>query len=167
MAECPPRHLDRCEICSERAAELNRWLADVRRLGIEAADEQFSPEQLQVQQDQILRRLDQLDQPRRVIAFPGLSRPDLPMLDTSRRVAPAWLGVAAAAGLVLGLIGGQMTARLGSGAPNQTVAADAIELPAGSLDDPMLQDMDRAPAALSDLDQLFPSLVMVSTQVGG
>jgi hypothetical protein len=165
MADNPPRHLDQCEICSARAVELNRWLADVRRLGIEAADEQFAPEQLIVQQDQILRRLDQIDEPPRVIAFPGLSHPEIPVVNT-RRVAPAWLGVAAAAGLVLGLIGGQMIAGMTSTTTAPPIVADTSDTPGSGLD-PMLQDIDSAPAALSDLDQLFPSLVMASTTVGG
>lgn len=165
MSSNPPRHVDQCEICAERATELNRWLEGVRRLGIEAADGQFGPEQLQVQRDQILRRLDQLDQPRRVIAFPGMPRHDSPSV-SGRRVAPVWLGVAAAAGLILGVIGGQMTARMSTSAANQALAADAADGPAGGLG-PMLQDIDQAPAALSDLDELFPSLVMASTTAGG
>jgi hypothetical protein len=106
-----PAHLDRCQLCADRATELGRWLDDVRALGQQAADEVFTPERLAVQQAQILRKLEQLDEPSRVIAFPSQSR-----LDTresiGRRVAPAWVAVAAAAGLALGVVGGQVSARL-------------------------------------------------------
>jgi hypothetical protein len=108
-----PAHLDRCDICADRAVDLGRWLDDVKTAGIEAADAAFSPERLAMQQTQILRRLEQLDQPARVIAFPTQTR--LGQRDPNdRRVAPAWVGIAAAAGLVLGLVGGQVSARLGA-----------------------------------------------------
>ena len=38
-----PAHLDRCDICAERAVDLGRWMDDVRTTGIEAADAAFSP----------------------------------------------------------------------------------------------------------------------------
>ena len=108
-----PAHLDRCDVCADRAVDLGRWLDDVRVAGVEAADAAFSPERLALQQTQILRRLEQLDQPARVIAFPSQSR--LSQRDAGdRRVAPAWVGVAAAAGLVLGVVGGHVGSRLGS-----------------------------------------------------
>lgn len=111
-----PAHLERCDICAERAVELGRWLDDVRVTGAEAADAAFSPERLAAQQTQILRRLEQLDQPSRVIAFPG--QPRAAQREAGdRRVAPAWVGVAAAAGLVLGVVGGQLIPRVGSPAP--------------------------------------------------
>lgn len=107
-----PAHLDRCELCSQRAVELARWLDGVRTTGMETAEAAFSPERLAAQQVQIMRRLEQLDEPARVIAFP--SHAQLRRESTGRRVAAGWLGVAAAAGLVLGVISGQMTARMGT-----------------------------------------------------
>jgi hypothetical protein len=107
-----PAHLDRCDSCSSRAVELNRWLESVRTVAIDAAEDVFTPERLAVQRAQIQRRLEQLDEPARVIAFPGQARADL--RDSGRRrVAAGWLGVAAAAGLVLGVIGGHASARIG------------------------------------------------------
>jgi hypothetical protein len=105
--------------------EWSRWLEDVRTTGIEAADAAFPPDRLAVQQAQILRKLEQLDQPSRVIAFPGPPR-QAPWESAARGVAPAWVGIAAAAGLVLGIVGGQMSARLGPAtAPAVQVAAIA------------------------------------------
>jgi hypothetical protein len=108
-----PAHLDRCDICADRAVNLGRWMDDVRIAGVDAADAAFTPERLALQQTQILRRLEQLDQPARVIAFPGQNRSS-ERDSADRRVAPAWVGVAAAAGLVLGVIGGQVSARFGA-----------------------------------------------------
>lgn len=104
-----PMHLDRCDICAERAVELGRWLDDVRAVDLAAADAAFPAERLTAQQSQIMRRLEQLDEPARVIAFPSQYR--LPRESSGRRIAPAWLGVAAAAGLILGVAGGQWSAR--------------------------------------------------------
>ena len=119
-----PVHLDRCDICADRAVDLGRWLDDVKTAGVEAADAAFSPERLAMQQTQILRRLEQLDQPARVIAFPTQAR--LGQRDPNdRRVAPAWVGIAAAAGLVLGLVGGQVSARMG-GARQPAIPAQVV-----------------------------------------
>jgi len=124
-----PLHLDRCEICAERAVEVGRWMDQVRAVGLEAADAAFPAEQLAAQQAQIMRRLEQLDQPARVIAFPSQTR--LAQETGGRRVAAGWLGVAAAAGLVLGVVGGQMTARVGEPAGQaQTVANGDQQVPA-------------------------------------
>jgi hypothetical protein len=138
-----PAHLDRCDICAERAVELGHWLDDLRTTGIEAADAAFPAERLAAQQAQILRRLEQLDQPARVIAFPSQYR--LARETGGRRVAPAWLGVAAAAGLVLGVVGGQMTARM-SGHP--AVAPPAGQsTQSGSAETPREADAGTAPAS--------------------
>ena len=103
-----PVHLDRCDMCAERAVELGRWLDEVRTIGLEEADAAFPAERLAAQQSQILRRLEQLDRPARVIAFPGQSRYDR-LESGGRGIRPAWVGVAAAAGLILGLLGGQIS----------------------------------------------------------
>jgi hypothetical protein len=107
-----PFHLDRCDICAARTVELNRRLNTGRTTAIEVADEAFPQERLAAQQSQILRRLEQLDEPARVIAFPRQAWPEAREAG-AWRVAPGWLGVAAAVGLVVGAIGGQFTARAG------------------------------------------------------
>jgi hypothetical protein len=119
-----PFHLDRCDICAARAVELNRWLDTVQTVAIDAADEAFPQERLSAQQSQILRRLEQVDEPARVIAFPGQVRSEARELGRLR-VAPGWLAVAAGLGLVVGAAGGQISARLG-----QAAAAPVAVLPA-------------------------------------
>ena len=115
-----PMHLDRCDICAERAVELARWLDGCQTDAVELSDAAFTPERLAAQQHQILRRLEQLDQPARVISFPAAPRYE--SRTGGRRVAASWVGVAAAAGLVIGLVGGQITARL-SVTPQATAPA--------------------------------------------
>ena len=128
MTGTRPAHLDRCDVCADRAVEWSRWLEDVRTTGIEAADAAFPPDRLAVQQSQILRKLEQLDQPSRVIAFPGPAR-QAPWESAARGVAPAWVGIAAAAGLVLGVVGGQVSARLGPSTPVMPVQVAASNTP--------------------------------------
>ena len=143
-----PVHLDRCDICAERAVELGRWLEDVRSVGLEEADAAFPPERLAAQHAQILRRLEQIDRPARVIAFPSQSRDRMDI--GGHGIRPAWVGIAAAAGLVLGLVGGQLSARL---TPRHAVAPPAqVQQPAV----PSLVQTasnDAAPTSLLDLDE--------------
>ena len=122
-----PAHLDRCDICAERALTLSRSLDVVRNVANDAADAAFPAERLAAQHAQILRRLEQVDEPTRVIAFPSQARPLADgRVSTRRRVAPAWVGVGVAAGLVIGAIGGQLSARL----ERQTVVAQPASAPA-------------------------------------
>jgi hypothetical protein len=159
-----PMHLDRCDICTERAVELNRWLDQVRTMGVEVADASFPAERLAAQQAQILRRLEQLDQPARVIAFPSQTK--LEREPGAHRVAAGWLAVAAAAGLVLGVVGGQVTARLGAKpaattatapAPPEPVDSAAV-LPGGST---LLLDLDlerSSPSSLEAFEKMTPAI---------
>jgi hypothetical protein len=105
-----PAHLDQCDLCADRARESSLWLDDVREVALNDADRVFTAERLAAQQFQILRKLEQADEPSRVIAFPRANRSIRE--SQTRRVSPAWVGVAAAAGLVLGVVGGQLSARL-------------------------------------------------------
>jgi hypothetical protein len=180
-----PQHLDRCDLCAERAVELGRWLDDVRLLGQEAADQVFTPERLAAQHAQILRKMEQADEPPRVISFPAASAREV-RESMGRRVAPAWVGVAAAAGLVLGVVGGQVSARLSMppiltnaqqtppattvpAAPtSETAAADtdpAVSTPANTaaFDEDLLTE---APRSLRILDELTPRFRTTSNSGG-
>jgi hypothetical protein len=167
-----PLHLDQCELCGDRAVELAQWLADIKSLAVESADRTFPAERLTVQQAQIMRRLEQTDEPARVIEFPrqatGAARDQ-----GRRRVAPAWVGVAAAVGLVVGVIGGQVAARHTDHAPVQATTAPrvpAVTPPAPvdvqpaavtAMDTPLL-DLDLegpAPESLRVFDEATPRLV--------
>lgn len=163
-----PEHLDTCELCSHRLHELVRWLGDMRSEAVAAADDVFPPERLAAQQAQIARRLEQLDEPTRVLTFPAAT--GTPRIDGRRRVAPAWVGIAAAAGLVIGVIGGQMSARLTS-AEGRQVEQPQVSTPTSS---PASQPSDQAvpvnvelldydyeryvPDALLVFDEITPAL---------
>ena len=99
-------HLSRCEACAEETVKLERFLdglSDVHDVGIGG---RVSPERLNRQKHRILRRIRRVVEPGRrgrVLRFPAVGRPTL--LDV--RWAGKWLGAAAAAGLLLGVIVGQ------------------------------------------------------------
>ncbi len=158
-----PAHLDRCEICAERALELGRWLETLKADAVAAADAAFTPERLAAQQAQIFRRLEQLDEPSRVIAFPGQSRV-VAREPAGRRIAPAWLGVAAAAGLVVGAIGGQLSTRVSPTAPVPLTA----EAPPAEPDTSFMLEMDleTTPEQLRDIDAITPRLAAIQTSGG-
>lgn len=95
-------HLDACVACQDRYVELLSFLDGQRQVALDAADDAFTPDRLAAQKSQVLRRIENLARPVRVLAFP---RP--------RRVAPSvnragrrWVAVAAAAGLIVGLAAG-------------------------------------------------------------
>ena len=147
-----PAHLERCDLCADRAVELGRWLDDIRTLGIDEADAAFPPERLAAQETQILRRLEQLDRPARVIAFPGQGRYDRLEMN-GRGIRPAWVAIAAAAGLVLGVFGGQLGGRLTGPSPDipaQPARVEQVAMPA-----PMTASisMEPPPASLQYLDE--------------
>ena len=168
-----PAHLDRCELCAERADAIGQWLDEVAQAGVQATDAVFPAEILATQRAQILRRLEQLDEPARVIEFPSGMQPDLGSGLRNRGVAPRWVGIAAAAGLVLGVVGGQAMARLGGGndapvmatQPAQTMPAGA---PAFRLQPETLMEIDlfSAPESLDAVDEMTPQLV-AAARVGG
>jgi hypothetical protein len=159
-----PAHLDRCDVCASRAVDLARWLDETRAVGIEAADAVFSSEQLSAQRSQIMRKLEQMDEPApRVISVPRhTARVDEPA--TGRRVAASWVAVAAAAGLVVGVVGGQISARLTAPVPPQAEAlnADAQDTSARPADVSFLQhDYDDVLTlrSLELLDEITPRVL--------
>jgi hypothetical protein len=97
-------HLARCARCTARLEELRGELAGERQDGAEAADAVFSDERLRAQRLAILRRLERDRARARVLAFPAAG----PWLARRDRPAMRWLAGAAAAGLLVGLIGGQL-----------------------------------------------------------
>ena len=173
MTGVRPSHLDRCDLCAERAIELGRWLDQVRTIGVEEADAAFPSERLAAQQAQILRRLEQFDRPARVIAFP--SQPRYHQFEGgSHGIRPAWVGFSAAAGLVLGIVGGQLSARLTTPPPpvavmppvatEQSAAASPESSPPVSLVD--LDEFGRPRIdAVEAIDQVTPHSLPISQQV--
>ena len=97
-------HLDACADCRARFAAFDGWLLGVGETLRADADEAFPAERLAVQQAQIARRLETLERPARVIAFPKAARAVISGHSHVRR----WVTVAAAAGLIAGVGLGQI-----------------------------------------------------------
>jgi hypothetical protein len=97
-------HLNACAACRARYTALVAWAESIREDAVAEADEAFPPERLTAQQAHILRRLEAMGRPARVIAFPSLARP----ISTHHSGARRWIAAAAVAGLVIGLAGGQI-----------------------------------------------------------
>ena len=96
-------HLSSCAQCRARYANFTAWLDHLHDDAVAEADEVFPPERLAVQQAQVMRRLEALERPARVIAFPRFARP----VTSAQGHVQRWVAAAAAAGLVIGLAAGQ------------------------------------------------------------
>ena len=106
-------HLRACADCRGRFAAFSTWLEALRTDAHAEADELFSGDRLSIQQAQIGRRLEALEQPGRVIAFPRFAQP----VATQPSMRTRWIGAAAAAGLVIGVGLGQVLHFGTNGAP--------------------------------------------------
>jgi hypothetical protein len=137
-----PRHVDQCDRCADRMLAISRWLNDVREDAVAAADDAFPVERLAAQQSHIMRRLEQADEPARVLEFP-VPPVRAAREPAGRRVAAAWVGVAAAAGLIVGVFGGQFAARHGQ----------VVVQPQASVGQPGHAAGQTTPASLQDSDE--------------
>ena len=97
-------HLDACGECRARYDAFERWITGVGDELRMEADEAFPADRLAVQQVQIARRLETLERPARVIAFPKAARAVISGNSHVRR----WVTVAAAACLIAGFGLGQV-----------------------------------------------------------
>ena len=97
-------HLAGCEHCRARYEALDLWLAGIGGELRDEADEAFPVDRLAIQQTQIARRLETLERPARVIAFPKAARAVISGHSHVRR----WVTVAAAASLIAGFGLGQI-----------------------------------------------------------
>jgi anti-sigma factor RsiW len=98
-------HVAGCDACSTRLAELTASADELRDAAFVQADAVFDDAMLDAQRTRILDRLAHLGQSARVLSFPHRSRDAaMPVSSTGRR----WISVAAAAGLIIGLVAGQM-----------------------------------------------------------
>ena len=129
------------------------------------ADAHFDDRALETQRHKILARLAHLGHPAKVIRFPRAMYGELPTPSVNRR----WISVAAAAGLIIGILGGQFVHLVPSQtrrmAPMATsIAPSAPSRPtfvqtASPVDDGFLGEIDyavqlRTPAELRALDEL-------------
>lgn len=97
-------HLRTCGDCRARYIALTTWLDGMRTEAHAEADEIFTRERLATQEAQIFRRLESLEHPARIIAFPRFARPVSMQPGGGRR----WIAAAAAVGLITGVGLGQL-----------------------------------------------------------
>ena len=82
----------------------NATLEAYRAAACAEADAHFDDRALETQRHKILARLAHLGHPAKVIRFPKAGNVEMPTSGVNRR----WISVAAAAGLIIGLLGGQL-----------------------------------------------------------
>ena len=125
-------HLDICSECRRRYADFARFLEQVKDDAHAEADQLMTSERLAAQQSQIFRRLEALERPARVIAFPKTTRPAI----SPSRVGQRWVATAAAAGLVIGVVAGQLVdfrRALTPGRPMPSVVIDTTTARTGTV----------------------------------
>ena len=89
---------------SERHDDLATALEAYRAAAHAEADAHFDEHALEAQRLRILQRIEQAGHPARVLRFPGVPAALVPPAPSHRR----WISVAAAAGLLVGLLTGQL-----------------------------------------------------------
>jgi hypothetical protein len=154
---------------SHRDQELSETAAleAYRAAACAEADAHFDERALESQRHKILARLAHLGHPAKVIRFPKAPHGELPTRSVNRR----WISVAAAAGLLIGLLGGQLvhlmpqpTRRLApmatSIAPSAPAGPTFVPITA-SLDDGLLGEIEaamemRSASELRALDEFTP-----------
>ena len=162
-------HLEGCATCRARYAEFDTWVVGLGDALRSEADEAFPAERLAVQQAQIARRLETLERPARVSAFPKAARAVISGHSHVRR----WVTVAAAAGLIAGIGLGQVVPlrqafqqqqQAGAPAVNLTIpqtvkiAEEIKPVQTSEDDDELLTDAFARPrvSTLSALDEMTP-----------
>ena len=160
-------HLEGCATCRARFEEFDRWIMGVGDELRAEADEAFPAEKLVFQQAQIARRLETLERPARVLAFPKAARAVISGHSHVRR----WVTVAAAASLIVTGFGlGQMvplrhinsavtTPRPQLSEPRaQKIATDLTPTANAHREDELLSDVLAQPrvSTLSALDEMTP-----------
>ena len=98
-------HISACDRCATELARLTAEAESLRAASFAQADAIFDEPMLEAQRVRILDRLAHLGQVARVLRFPRHSRDAaMPVSAGNRR----WISVAAAAGLIIGLVAGQL-----------------------------------------------------------
>ncbi|OGR90460.1 MAG: hypothetical protein A2V88_14870 [Elusimicrobia bacterium RBG_16_66_12] len=161
-------HLRECASCQARSLELRAFLDAVRTDAVAEADGVFTSERLAAQHAHVMRRLDRRVHPGRILSFPALPQ-RTPVLHL---VARRWVALAAAAGLIIGLVAGVAVDRrqsfLQTSDARSTARPSSSTEPVSFNDEAFLSDLETAAAAprveeLQALDALTPHVREVST----
>lgn len=97
-------HVRDCSACRARLTALSAWLEGLRADARQEAEEAFPRERLAAQQAQIMRRLEALERPAKVLAFPRFTR----AISVPHAGGQRWIAAAAVAGVVVGIALGQV-----------------------------------------------------------
>jgi hypothetical protein len=98
-------HVAGCSTCATALARLTAEADTLRDTAIAEADAVFDEARVDAQRARILDRLAQMGHAARVLRFPVRSREAAMPVSTGTR---RWVSVAAAAGLIIGLLAGQL-----------------------------------------------------------
>lgn len=119
-------HVSTCDRCARELARLTANADGLRNAAFARADAMFDDAMLDAQRTRILDRLANLGQIARVLRFPRRSREAaMPVSTGSRR----WVSVAAAAGLIIGLVAGQMLQFLPGGGTTRRDGTLTLQTP--------------------------------------
>ena len=132
-------------------------LEEISAAAAQEADAVFTPERLARQQAKILQRLEQDGRPARVITFPRHGQDPFAV---RARPASRWIAVAAAAGLVVGLLAGHLAHDM----PGRTAAPAAV---AGARPTDAPQSALRAVATTFSEDEFLGQIELAADNVGG
>jgi hypothetical protein len=183
----PPsaEHLADCGDCAARYGELVRLMDALRREAETETSEVFTAERLSAQKQQILRRLEHVGRPARVIDFPGHPAGRHMVRPGDHRLT-RWVYAAAAAGLAIGvglgavyqsgwgstqIDGRRAVGQIGGARPHVTsVATSASLASADGAEDAFLSELDRAlaqphTATLQPFDALTPHVRDISDRL--
>lgn len=155
------QHLQSCADCRARYNGFASWLDTVRDDASAEAEEVFGAERLAAQQAHIIRRLEALEHPARVIAFPRFARPVSVYQDPRRR----WVAAAAAAGLIVGVGLGQVLEFGRSGSVRQPETVTQRQIARGNLPAADAQRMAVQPIAQISDESLLTEQELTPYQV--
>jgi hypothetical protein len=97
-------HLRNCGECRAQYAAFTGWLEAAAADGRAEADEAFPADRLAAQQSHIMRRLEAMGRPAKILTFPRFAGPISVQHSTRQR----WIASAAAAGLIVGIALGNL-----------------------------------------------------------
>ncbi len=139
-------HLRGCAACARRLDIIAGTAGELGREITHWADEAFPPDRLARQRQQILRRLERLGQPARVLEFPHKPSPTSSARGSSGLVA-RWVTAAAAMGLIVGIGAGvlfdhrtHVSTRASHPAPSVSSAIREVHPPVVERASPSLSD---------------------------
>ncbi|MPY87630.1 MAG: hypothetical protein GEU99_06895 [Luteitalea sp.] len=149
-------HAAGCHVCRRRASQQRAALDDLSLAACDTLDTFFPTARLERQVAAVMRRLDVGRERGRILPFPTRTAARLGSAVSPRR----WIALAAAGGLLLGLVSGQFlsldgtAARLANHAAWRTASAPAAERPNA----PLPSTPDDGEALLVEVDAALTSL---------